>query len=418
MKLVGEIKLPGDKSITHRALMINSISKGKAKISNYLNSEDTNATINILQTLGVSINKNKDEIWITGKGFSGLRKPSTMLDCKNSGTSARLFMGLLSGLDFETILVGDQSLSKRPMFRVCKHLLSLNSNISLSKENFLPAYIFPSKIKASEVFLDISSAQVKSAVMLTALKSNKVTVIHELKKSRNHTEILLKYLGCDIETKGLTIKISGKKELVARDIKIPGDLSSAAFFIVAALIIPKSKIIIKDCSLNPTRTGILTVLKQICAKYKILNIKSSEYEVYGDILIEYTNNLQPFIINNSLIPLLIDEIPILALLATQISGVSYIKDVNELRIKETDRLKAIKVTLSSLGCDIIDVEDGLVIKGKTKLKPNIVDSYNDHRISMMLKIAQLICEEIEIKNDKCDSVSYPGFEKDLNKLLK
>lgn len=418
MKLEGEIRLPGDKSITHRALLLSAISHGEAKLINYLISEDTKATINALKSLGVSIDISKEYIKVVGRGFSGLKKPSKKIDCQNSGTTARLLLGLLSGLDFESILVGDESLSKRPMGRVVKHLLTLKGKIFLNQENYLPARILPSKIEGGEVFLDVSSAQVKSAVILAALKSEMKTIIHEISKSRDHTELLLKYLGCDIETNGLTIKVSGKNQIITKDISIPGDISSAAYFIIAALLIPNSKIIIKDCLLNPTRMGIFQVLRQCGAQVNILNEKNNNYERYGDILVEYTENLQPFIIDKFLIPYVLDEIPILALLATRISGTTIIKDASELRLKETDRLKALKINLSLLGCNVIELADGLVIKGKTKLKPNTVDSYGDHRLSMMLKVARLICENIEIKNGECDKVSYPSFENDLIKLIK
>lgn len=417
MRLEGDIKVPGDKSITHRALIINAVSIGDAKIYNYLNSEDILTTIKVLKSLGVDITIKNNYITIKGKGFEGLKAPKTFLDCQNSGTTARLLIGLLSGLDFTSVIVGDKSLSKRPMRRLTKHLNTLNGRILLTNEDYLPAKILPSKIKANEVFLDISSAQIKSAVMLAALKSDKETIIHQKSQSRNHTEILLNYLGCDIETVGLMIKISGKKPLSAKDVFVPGDLSSASFFIIAALIIPNSKIIIRDCLLNPTRLGIIQVLKQIGANIEIFNKKANALELSGDILVQYTKDLQPFTIDKELVPLLIDEIPILTLLATQINGTSIIKDAKELRVKETDRISTLYKNLTILGAKVSELDDGLVIQGKTPLKPGVVNTYHDHRLSMMLKVAKLLVNDLIIENDDCDRISYPNFENDLNKLL-
>ena len=236
-------------------------------------------------------------------------------------------------------------------------------------------------------------------------------------QSRNHTEVLLKHLGCDIEVEGLKIKISGKKLLSAKDIIIPGDISSAAFFIIAALIVPNSTIIIRDCLLNPTRTGFFHVLKQIGANFEIIKKNEDGIEPTGDILVQYKKNLHPFIIDKTLVPLLIDEIPILTLLATQINGTSIIKDAKELRVKETDRIKVLTENLTLLGANVTELDDGLIIEGKTPLKSAVVNTYHDHRISMMLKVARLLVNDLIIKYDDCDRISYPNFENDLNKLL-
>ncbi|HEY8364764.1 MAG TPA: 3-phosphoshikimate 1-carboxyvinyltransferase [Haloplasmataceae bacterium] len=418
MKLVGEIILPGDKSISHRALMLNAISYGKATISNLLRSQDILATINVLRNLGVKIEEFEDQVIVYGRGFSSLKEPQVALDCQNSGTTARLLLGLLAGLDINATIIGDNSLTKRPMKRVTDYLLSLNGKIVLTNENYLPAKVLSSKIKASEIHLHISSAQVKSALMLAALKSQDTTIIHELSKSRNHTELMLDYLGCDIEVNDLSIKLSGKKDLICKDIIIPGDLSSAAFFIIGCLINPGSAVLLKNCGLNPTRIGLLKVLDMINAQYEILNRRTYGNEICGDIYIKYQDGLRSFTIEKDLVPLLIDEIPILALLATQIEGTSIIKDANDLRVKESDRLNAIYENLKKLGGNIYQTEDGLIIKGKTELHGNIVNTYHDHRISMMLKVAQTLCKEIKIENDCVDNISYPNFVIDLQKLLK
>ncbi|QVK19604.1 3-phosphoshikimate 1-carboxyvinyltransferase [Mycoplasmatota bacterium] len=418
MKLSGEVILPGDKSISHRALLLSAISYGKAKIKHLLKSEDVKATIGVLKALGVEIVEDNDCVYVTGRGFEGLNEPIEILNCMNSGTTARLLLGLLSGLEISSVLNGDDSLSKRPMRRVVKHLECLQANILLTDKNYLPAEIMPSKLKGNEVFLDVSSAQVKSAVLLAALKVKEPTVIHELSTSRNHTELMLQSMGADISANDLTIRLSGKNRLNAVDIIVPGDISSAAYFIVACLITPDSEILIKDCGLNPTRIGILKVLDQIGAYYKIMNQKVICNEIVGDLYLKYQSNLKPLKLEKNLIPYLIDEIPILTLLATQIYGTSVIKDARELRVKESDRIKSTKSSLTLLGADIIELEDGMIINGKTNLTPNTVDSYYDHRISMMLKVAKIICGNIKIKHDDCDKISYPNFENDLRKLLK
>ncbi len=416
--LYGEVTLPGDKSISHRAVMLNAISVGKAKITNILKSEDVKATIEILKSLSVKIIEKDNLLYVTGNGLMGLKKSAKPLDCKNSGTSARLLMGLLSGLPFSSTIIGDKSLSKRPMRRVVKHLEPLQANILLRQKDYLPAEILPCRLTSSEVYLDVSSAQVKSAVLLAALKAKNSTIIHELGPSRNHTELMLKYMGADIRVDGLRIQISGKHTLQAKDIKVPGDISSASFFIIACLITPDSEILIKNCGLNKTRTGILQVLDQIGAYYEIRNQRETCLETVGDLYIKYHDNLKPFIIDQSLIPLLIDEIPILTLLGTQIEGTSIIKDAKELRIKESDRIQTTCESLTKLGANIKELEDGMMIKGKTNICPNTVDTYYDHRISMMLKVAKILCEDIIIKHPNCDKISYPNFENDLNNLLK
>ncbi len=418
MRLIGEIILPGDKSISHRAVMFNAVSYGEAKITHLLKSDDVKATIHILKELGVEIIENEDAVYIKGKGFLGLHEPTGALNCMNSGTSARLFMGLLSGLDLRCELIGDESLSKRPMKRVVKHLIPLRANINLYENNYLPALILPSKLSPHEIFLDVSSAQVKSAVLLAALKIKDKTTLHELNASRNHTELMLKHMGADISVDGLTISISGKQSLKACDMDIPGDISSASFFIVACLITKGSSIVIKNCGLNPTRTGILTILKMINAHYEIKNQKTIFNEIVGDIHIAYQNNLKPFVIEKALVPLLIDEIPILTLLATQIEGTSTIRDAKELRVKESDRIKVTTQELNKLGAHITECDDGMIIEGKTILMPKKVDTHLDHRISMMLKVAKIICCDIYIQHSDCDAVSYPDFENDLMKLLK
>lgn len=419
MKLTGSIKLPGDKSLTHRAIMFNSISEGTAVIKNPLLAADTLATLNIFKSLGVKIEQLHHQLIIHGQGWQGLKTPNDPLDCQNSGTTARLLLGLLSGIPWQypIQLIGDASLSKRPMKRVVKHLQPFLAQISLTMDQYLPAIIHPCTLKAGKVALDVPSAQVKSACLLASLKSPETSIIKENQLTRNHTELMLKYLGCDLTVDGLTIQISGKNPLIARDFIVPGDISSAAFFIVAALIVPNSEITLCGCGINPTRTGILEVLDAIGADYEILNRQEYGFEPVGDLHIRYTPNLKPFAITETMIPRLVDEIPILALLATQIAGVSTISGASELRIKESDRLKATTVELSKLGAKMTETADGLIIQGKTALRANACDAHHDHRLSMMLQVARLIAGDFAILGEDCYQISYPNFPKDLAKLI-
>lgn len=418
MKLIGEVNIPGDKSISHRAIMLNSIAYGKAKIYNFLFSDDCITTINIFKNLGVKIIIEDKFILVHGNGYESLKKSKQVLNCNNSGTTARLLLGILTGLPFESELTGDISLVKRPMKRVTKQLKLLNGNIELTNDNNLPAKVLISNVTNNNIKLDVSSAQVKSAIILCALKNKERTIITEKEQTRNHTELMLKYMDADISTKGLNIYVSGKNKLKAKDVYIPGDISSATFFIVSCLIVPNSEITIKNCGLNETRGGILKVLDNIDAFYKIINKHKMCNELVGDIKIKYTKNLKPFKICESLVPNLIDEIPVLALLATQIEGTSIIKDAKELRVKESDRINVTVSQLNKLGANIVELDDGMVISGKTKLHKNEVDTFNDHRISMMLKVAKLLCCDLKIKNSECDKISYPNFENDLNNLIK
>lgn len=417
MRLYGEVSLPGDKSISHRAIILSSIGYGKARITNFLISQDTLATVEIMKILGTRIEFIHEDVLVYGRGFNGLKKTEESLNCFNSGTTVRLLMGALSGLSFQTKLIGDKSLSKRPMKRVSKHLEKLGVNILLKDKNYLPANIVPSKVHGNEIYLDVASAQVKSAVILSALHCCESTKIHEINQTRNHTELMLSYFGADIKCNQLEIEVSGNNRLIAKDIDVPGDISSAAFFIVATLITPDSEVLIKNCGLNETRMGIIQVLDLIDADYMIINKKTISNEKRGDLIIKYTKNLKPMELSGTLIPLLIDEIPILALLATQIEGTSIIKDAHELRVKETDRIKACASELNKLGANVLETDDGLIIQGKTVLKKARVNTYFDHRMSMMFKVARLICEGLQI-DYPCDAISYPKFENDLSKLMK
>lgn len=415
MALQGEIRVPSDKSITHRAIMLSSIAKGQSRIVNPLRSMDTDTTLSIMQSLGVTTTWDGDDLFIEG---STLEPHSSILDCGNAGTTVRLLMGLLSGRTFSTILTGDASLKKRPMRRVADPLRKLGANIILSHEDYLPGKVLPSKLHGGKLELSIASAQVKSAVLLAALNQKEKVTVKEFGTSRDHTERMIYYLDGQIKKDGPFITISGEKPLVGKEIVVPGDLSSAAFFIIAALIVPDSDITIRDVGLNPTRTGMLDVLKQTGAELFISNVRELNGEPIGDISVKYTKTLKPFIIHEALVPRVIDEIPILSLLGTQIEGISKIYGACELRVKETDRLKATAIELNKLGADVKELADGLEINGKSRLKEASVSSYGDHRMSMMLQIAELLTGPLEIQNRSADKISYPQFSSDLKQLLR
>ncbi|SHK03145.1 3-phosphoshikimate 1-carboxyvinyltransferase [Tepidibacter formicigenes] len=410
-RLNGEIILPGDKSISHRSVMFSSISNGKNYIKNFLMGQDCLSTIDCFRKMGVNIDiwKNKDVI-VNGVGLRGLKKPDNVLDVGNSGTTIRLIMGILSGQNFKSTLVGDESISKRPMKRVTEPLKEMGAKIDgLENGNFAPITIEGGNLKGINYKMPIASAQVKSAIILASLYSNSSSKIIEKSKSRNHTEIMLKSFGADINVDGLEIDVNPVDSLYPQEIYVPGDISSAAFFIAGASIIKGSEVLIKNVGLNPTRTGILDVLKDMGGNFEILNKEVICGEEIGDILVKYSN-LNGVTIYGDLIPKLIDEIPIIAVMATQAEGQTIIKDAKELKVKESNRIKSVVENLKKMGADIEELEDGMVINGPTKLKGANIESFNDHRIAMAFSIASLISYgNTYIKNFNCVNISFPSF---------
>ncbi len=403
--IIEEIEIPPDKSISHRALILGSMGKGETVIHNLLESKDVLSTVRILKKLGVKIQREKN-LWKV-KNTIGFKEPLEILNAGNSGTTARLMMGVLSSLPFISFLTGDKSLRRRPMDRVIIPLSQMGAEFWAKSGKFLPLAIKGAPLKPIHYTLPIPSAQVKSAIILAALRASGETTIREPLPSRDHTERMVKHMGGEIFKEEKVIKVKGS-ELYAREFKIPGDLSSASFFITLALLIPGSRIVIKGVGLNPTRKGFLELLKKIGGRIEE-NIKEKEWEPRGDLIVEYSE-LKPFKIGKKEIPLLIDEIPLLALIATQIEGISEIRDAEELRVKESDRIKSTVGNLRLLGAEIEELPDGMIIKGKTILKGNRVRSFGDHRIAMMLIIAGLIAEgETIIEGAECVDISFPGF---------
>lgn len=416
----GTLIIPGDKSISHRALMIGAISEGKTRINHFLWSEDCKTTMNVLQQLGVFFEKNDSELIVHGVGFKGLKNPVKPLEMGNSGTTTRLLMGLLGGTNFSSILKGDSSLSKRPMDRVAKPLSKMGIKIEVTKEGTLPAVVKGGKVKGTTINLQIASAQVKSAVIFAALQANTETTIVEKLPTRNHTELMLQQFGAKIVTEKnqKTIHVEPTSKLSGQVVNIPGDISSAAFFIVAATIIPNSKITLRDVSLNPTRTGILNILKKMNADIKV-RYKENQGESYGDIEVK-SSKLNAIEVKEEDIPSLIDELPLVALLAACAKGTSVIKGAAELRVKETDRIATVTEELSKLGVDIKELSDGMIIKGmrEWEIKNNQLNSHGDHRIGMMLAIAALrTTNNLYLKNANAIAISYPSFFSDLKTVL-
>lgn len=414
-KLKGTITIPADKSISHRAIMFASLADGKSIIRNCSNAKDPNSTLSVCRALGVDIQKADDNTIIVYSN-SKFKPIGETFDCGNSGTTMRLMCGILSGQPFNSTLVGDESLSKRPMKRVIEPLSLMGAKIS-AINNCAPIQINAGKLTGITYSSKISSAQVKSCILLAGLHAQGETVYIEPYLSRNHTELMLKYMNADIECDGVLTKIR-PSVLEPREIDVVGDISSAAFFMVAASIIPGADIVIKNVGLNPTRTGILEVLNIMGGNVEILDENVVSGELVGDVRVRYSD-LKACIIEGEIIPKLIDELPVIAVLATQAEGTTIIKDAEDLKNKETDRIAAIVSELKKVGADITATEDGFIINGKTSLTGGVeVDTYHDHRLAMSLYVAGLICKkEILIRDFDWVDISFPEFETLMSCLL-
>ncbi|MBS2969399.1 3-phosphoshikimate 1-carboxyvinyltransferase [Metabacillus sp. KIGAM252] len=417
--LQGEIQIPGDKSISHRAVMFGSVAEGKTVITNFLNGADCLSTISCFKKMGVDITVDGTNVEVIGKGLDGLQEPADILDAGNSGTTTRLILGLLAGTPFHSCLIGDESIAKRPMSRVTDPLKQMGASIDGRENgNFTPISIRGGSLSGISYESKVASAQVKSAILLAGLCTNgERTSITEPHKSRDHTERMLKSFGADVEEDGLTVSIKGGQKLKAAQIEVPGDISSAAFFLAAGAIVPNSKLVLKRVGINPTRSGILDVLEKMGADIKVTEVETASFEPLADLEIE-TSDLRGTTISGDLIPKLIDEIPIIALMATQAEGKTIIKDAEELKVKETNRIDTVVNELKKLGADIEATEDGMIIRGKTPLIGGAeVSSHGDHRIGMMLSIAACLTEKpVELAHADAINVSYPQFFNDLARV--
>lgn len=417
--LRGEIAVPGDKSISHRSIMFGAIAKGRTTVTNFLPGEDCLSTIVCFKKLGVQIEQINDRAIVDGTGFEGLQEPADILDVGNSGTTIRLLMGILAGRPFHSVLVGDQSIAKRPMTRVTRPLSLFGAEINgRNNGEFTPLSVKGGKLTGISYELPVASAQVKSSLLFAGMQASGETAVIEPVKTRDHTERMFRQFGGDIEIDGHTIRIRGGQSLTGTDIHVPGDISSAAFFMVAGAIVPDSEITLKNVGLNPTRTGIIDVMQQMGADISITPYANGLSEPAGDINIR-TSNLKGTVIEGDLIPRLIDEIPIIALLATQAEGNTIIKDAEELKVKETNRIDTVVNELAKLGADIEATEDGMIIKGKSPLPGGTVSSHGDHRIGMMLAVAAAISSgDVVLEQKEAISVSYPSFFEHFESLLK
>ncbi|WP_414739335.1 3-phosphoshikimate 1-carboxyvinyltransferase [Macrococcoides canis] len=421
--LTGEVSVPGDKSITHRAIMLASLNKGKTMISKPLLGDDCISTVNIFRKLGVDISIEEDSVTVDSPGYEQFREPDEILYTGNSGTTTRLLCGLLAGLPFKTVLDGDASIRQRPMGRVIEPLRQMGVNIKGRNNQFTPIIINDghiSKVQGIDYMMPVNSAQVKSAILLAGLYAEREVRITEQDISRNHTELMFKEsdINIDVDDKTIILKPNGIHNLKMKDIHIPGDISSAAFFIVAALIIPGSKITLNDVGTNVTRSGILEVVKMMGGNIQVID-KAQHTERISDIIVSYTKDLRAIKIEGSLIPKLIDEIPVIALLLAHAQGVSEIRDAEELKVKETNRIDTVVTELNALGYKIEPAIDGMIVYGKVKGERtrHTFDSYGDHRIGMMLAVAALIeAVEIEINQFEAVNISYPNFIEHIKQL--
>lgn len=407
--LRGEITIPADKSVSHRAVMFSSIAKGECVIKNFSSGVDCHSTLNIFKQLGTNI-EFIDEKTLTVKSDGNLRKSLSPLDAGNSGTTTRLISGILAGQNFDSVIIGDESLSKRPMKRIIEPLTLMGANIE-SVDGHAPLTIHGGKLRGINYSSKLASAQVKSCILLAGLKAEGSTTYTEPYVSRNHTELMLKYLEADIKTEDSSVTIY-PSELTTKDISIVGDISSAAFFIVAGLIVPNSDFIIKNVGLNPTRTGIIDVVKRMNGGIDILDKRIESGEEVGDLKVQYSDNLKGCVIEGDDIPRLIDELPVIAVLASQAEGQTVVKNAEDLRNKESDRIKCLVSELTKIGIDIAETSDGFIINGKKNIKGGAeLESYHDHRLAMSFYIAGLIAEkDIAINGFEWTKISFPEFE--------
>lgn len=413
--LKGEVQIPGDKSISHRAVMLGSIARGTTEISHFLSGADCLSTIHCFQKMGIEIEQSKDLVLVHGRGLRGLKAPRGILDTGNSGTTTRLICGILSGQDFSSVLSGDDSLNSRPMKRIMDPLNQMGARItSIQDNNCAPLRIEPGTLHGIRYVSPVASAQVKSSVLLAGLYADSPVSVTEPVLSRNHTELMLGSFGADISSElhadgSATASVSPCAELYGQKIQVPGDISSAAYFIAAGLLVPGSRLLVKNVGINPTRAGFLEVCRKMGADIGYLNRQSQGGEETADLLVT-PKPLTGTVIEGAVIPSLIDEIPILAVMAAFAEGTTVIRDAAELKVKETNRIQTVTENLLAMGAEIIPTEDGMIIHGTGALKGTQIQSHLDHRIAMAFSVAALAAEgTTTILDGQCVDVSYPGF---------
>lgn len=419
-KLQGEITVPGDKSISHRSIMFGSLAKGTTRIRGFLDSADCRSTMNCFQQMGILIKKDADNsILVNGKGMHGLIAPSATLDTGNSGTTTRLLSGILSAQSFTATVNGDETIQKRPMKRIMEPLSLMGADIrSLRENDCAPLLIHGNQLHGISYTTKTASAQVKSAILLAGLYADSPTQVTEPAISRNHSELMLQAFGASLQVLDKTVTLQPTEELYAQDITVPGDISSAAYFIVAGLITPDSEILIKNVGINPTRDGIIHVAKEMGGDITLLNERTICGEKTADILVR-SCSLHGTTIQGDIIPTLIDELPVIAILAAYANGTTIIKDAAELKVKECNRIDAVTKNLKAMGGDITPTDDGFIIHGGNTLHSSAIDTFLDHRIAMSFAIADLIADgQNTYDHPEAVCISYPNFYKDLQSLEK
>ncbi|MBQ6554686.1 MAG: 3-phosphoshikimate 1-carboxyvinyltransferase [Firmicutes bacterium] len=415
-KINAVITVPGDKSISHRAVMFGSIAKGDTEISGFLTGDDCMSTISCFKKLGIDIETNGENVLVHGKGLHGLTAPTELLDVGNSGTTIRLISGLLSGQDFNCRLNGDASIQKRPMNRVIKPLSQMGAKIASTNDGYAPLEITGAKLKGIEYHMPVASAQVKSSILLASLYAEGETVVIEDMPSRDHTEIMLNYFGADIKNENGRITSRPVKELYGKPLTVPGDISSAAFFIAAALLTPNSEITITNVGINKTRTGIIDAFLEMGADIKITNERLAGGEPVGDLVVK-TSKLKAITLGGDIIPRMIDEIPVFVVAALAAEGTTVVKDAQELKVKESNRIATMTEELGKMGAKITETEDGMIIEGGQTLTGGTVYSHLDHRVAMSAAIAALNAKgETTITDADCVGISFPNFYELLNSL--
>lgn len=415
--LRGEITVPGDKSISHRSVMFGSISRGTTEITGFLQGADCLSTIACFQKMGIEIENRGDTVLVHGKGLHGLCAPSGILDCGNSGTTTRLISGILAGQNFSSTLTGDASIQKRPMRRIMEPLSMMGAKItSLHQNDCAPLTIEGTALHGIHYQSKVASAQVKSSILLAGLYADGKTSVTEPYLSRNHSELMLRHFGAEVTSEGNTASILPAAELYGQKIHVPGDISSATYFIAAALMVPGSEILIKNVGINPTRDGILRVCQAMGADITLLNETAASGEPTADILVRHSP-IHGTVIEGAIIPTLIDEIPMIAAMACFAEGETIIRDAQELKVKESNRLDVMVRALTSMGADVTGTDDGMIIHGGRTLHGTLIDSHLDHRIAMTFAVTGLAAEgETTIKDADCVNISYPVFYQDLTKL--
>ena len=414
-KAIGQIKVPGDKSISHRAVMLGSLANGVTEISGFLKGADCLSTIDCFRKMGIDIDINGENVTVHGNGLRGLKKPDEMLYTGNSGTTTRLLCGILAGQNFDTSITGDASIQKRPMGRVVQPLSMMGAKI---ENEYCPLYITGTKLHGIDYKMPVASAQVKTAIILAGLYAYGETVIHEIEKSRDHTELMLSAMGADLTVDNLDITVKPTNDLTAVNVDVPGDISSAAFFLVLGAIMPNSQITVTNVGINPTRTGIIDVLKDMGADITLENVHTSAGETVADITVR-SSSLKGTTVGGDIIPRLIDELPIIAVAAVFADGQTVIKDAQELKVKETNRIRAVVDEFNKCGIDITETDDGMIINGGKSIHGADFKTYDDHRMAMSLTVlAQLADGESTLDDSDCACVSYPTFFDDFYKLGK